>query len=140
MSGYTCTSPRCGVEDSECSISYLPCETLLQVFSYLPAKDIVACIGTCKYWCEVINNSESLWKIQCLTLNNSNQCIQADKRAGHTWKEIFKKNYGANGIKNLWKQGIFSNLKSYRELPDRPFCRLDTDSWGQILEWELERS
>jgi hypothetical protein len=55
-------------------------------------------------------------------------------------QETFKKNYGVNGFKNLWKQGTFSNPRSYQELLNRPFCNLDTDSWGQILEWELERS
>lgn len=140
MSGCGCASPRCGIEDSECPISYLPCETLLNVFSYLTARDLVACIGTCRKWCEAINSSESLWRSQCFTLNYSNQNIQADRKAGLTWKEIFTKYYGVNGVKNLWKQGTYSNPKSYQELPDTLFCKLDTESWGQIFEWELERT
>ncbi|KAL4238782.1 A Receptor for Ubiquitination Targets [Mactra antiquata] len=97
-------------------------------------------LGTCKHWYNIISYSESLWKLQCLNLDSTDLPGQLKQLSGQTWKEIFQQNYSINRIKNLWKQGTFSNPKSYKELPSQRFCKLDTDSWGQIFEWELDRS
>lgn len=49
-------------------------------------------------------------------------------------------NYGKNGIKRMWQQGVFSNPTSYDELPQGMYSNMDVDSWGDLFQLELDRS
>lgn len=130
---------QCSVRDQDSFINQLPTETLTQIFSYLNCPELVACIRTCARWREIIKNSEGIWRTLCQTLTTSNLYIETDRYCGYSWKDIYQRHYGANGLKHLWQQGTFSNPQSYQDLLDKPFCHLDTDTWGQILQWELDR-
>lgn len=55
-------------------------------------------------------------------------------------QEIFIMNYGKNGIKRMWQQGMFSNPASYDDLPQGMFSNMDVDSWGDLFQLELDRS
>ena len=48
-------------------------------------------------------------------------------------------NYGQNGIKRMWELGLFSNPASYDDLPKGEYSCMDADSWGDVLQMELDR-
>lgn len=54
------------------------------------------------------------------------------------FQDSLKRRYRFNRIKVLWKQGAFSN-PVLQQLPEKSFHQFDADTWGEILEWELDR-
>lgn len=86
-------------------------------------------------------NNESVWKLRCYNLPEFlHKNFVNDRAQGHNWKEIFRMNYGKNGIKRMWQQGVFSNPASYDDLPQGMFSNMDVDSWGDLFQLELDRS
>ncbi|KAK3596006.1 hypothetical protein CHS0354_032524 [Potamilus streckersoni] len=120
--------------------THLPGEIWLDIFSHLDAISLFAACLTCKQWNTLISGSGSLWKEQCHKLKDCKKYIKKDRKAGLHWKEVFRLNYSKIGLKRHWKEGRFSNPKSLTDLPERPFCHLDTDSWGEVFQWELDRT
>lgn len=49
------------------------------------------------------------------------------------------RNYRKGYVKREWLTGRFSDIRCVEDLPDRSMCVLDAESWGEILEAELER-
>ena len=87
MSGYQHNkSLECDSGNKKTTINNLPSETLLSIFSFLKTSDVSACFRTCKWWRDLISESETLWKIQCLSLNESRTQVHIDRRNGCTWK------------------------------------------------------
>ncbi|WAR18979.1 FBX48-like protein [Mya arenaria] len=126
--------------DHSSPITCLPTETLTEIFQHLPCREIVQCSQTCQRWHKIIQHSDAIWRRLCRSLTDFQQDIEIDRLRGYTWRATFQRYYGANGVKLLWRQGVFSNILTYDQLPASGFCHLDTASWGQILQWELERS
>ncbi|KAL3874466.1 hypothetical protein ACJMK2_037475 [Sinanodonta woodiana] len=123
-----------------CTVTHLPGDIWLDIFSQLDAISLHAACLTCKWWNKLISGSGTLWKEQCLKLKDCTKYIKKDRKAGLHWKEVFQLNYSKIGVKRHWKEGRFSNPKSLTDLPERPFCHLDTDSWGEVFQWELDRT
>nr|XP_022324428.1 F-box only protein 48-like [Crassostrea virginica] len=111
-------------------------ELLVKIFSYLPMKDTFSVCLVCKQWNTIIMNTESVWKMRCHTLQRR---IMDDKAQCDSWKETFQKNYGQNRIKRMWELGLFSNPASYEDLPKGEYSCMDADSWGDVLQMELDR-
>lgn len=123
------------------SIQSLPEELKTKIFLELPMKDIFSVCLVCKPWNYIVMSNESVWKLRCYNLPEFlHKSIVNDKAQGHNWKETFKMNYGKNGIKRMWQQGVFSNPTSYDELPQGMYSNMDVDSWGDLFQLELDRS
>lgn len=123
------------------SIQRLPEELKTKIFLELPMKDIFSVCLVCKQWNYIVMNNESVWKLRCYNLPEFlHKNFVNDRAQGHNWKEIFRMNYGKNGIKRMWQQGVFSNPASYDDLPQGMFSNMDVDSWGDLFQLELDRS
>lgn len=123
------------------SIQSLPEELKTKIFLELPIKDIFSVCLVCKQWNYIVMNNESVWKLRCYNLPEFlHKNFVNDRAQGHNWKEIFRMNYGKNGIKRMWQQGMFSNPASYDDLPQGMFSNMDVDSWGDLFQLELDRS
>lgn len=122
------------------TIDELPNEILLHIFSYLNIQQLSQSLLVCKRWNILICQSEFLWKELCSTLRDSRRLIQIDRELGRSWQEVFKLNYRTNENKKKWMKGDYSKPRHYRELPPKPMCKMDSESWGEILQVELNRS
>lgn len=49
------------------------------------------------------------------------------------------RNYTRSCVKNDWLRGRYSHVRSADELRDRIMVPLDVESWGEILQAELDR-
>ncbi|KAF7249469.1 Craniofacial development protein 2 [Varanus komodoensis] len=49
------------------------------------------------------------------------------------------RNYWKSKVKNEWLSGKYSNIHSRSGLPEKSMYPMDVDTWGEILEAELER-
>lgn len=124
---------------SNITIQEIPNEILLHIFSYLNVESLNQSALVCKRWKVLICQSEVLWKDLCASLHESRRLIKIDRELGRSWQEIFKMNYKTNETKKKWKKGHYSNPSHYRELPPKPMCKMDSDSWGEIFQVELDR-
>lgn len=114
MSGFFPSQP---VEDQSnsgenCYISYLPSETLTQVFSYLSAEDLVACAKTCTLWREIINSSERIWRSLCMSLTESFANIRQDRLHGFSWRVCIPYFLSTAWIQTLFGQPLISLSKN----------------------------
>ncbi|XP_064220264.1 F-box only protein 48 [Aotus nancymaae] len=70
--------------------------------------------------------------------------IQSLCRASLTcrsWNDtvILLRNYQKSKVKHEWLSGRYSNICSSISLPEKIMYPMDADTWGEILEAELER-
>lgn len=49
------------------------------------------------------------------------------------------RNYWKSKVKQEWLSGKYSNIPSRNSLPEKSMYPMDADTWGEILEAELER-
>lgn len=49
------------------------------------------------------------------------------------------RNYWKSKVKQEWLSGKYSNIPSRNSLPEKSMYPMDVDTWGEILEAELER-
>ncbi|XP_039205261.1 F-box only protein 48 isoform X2 [Crotalus tigris] len=49
------------------------------------------------------------------------------------------RNYWKSKVKYDWLSGKYSNIQSRSNLPEKCMYPMDVDTWGEILEAELER-
>ncbi|XP_048843429.1 F-box only protein 48 [Brienomyrus brachyistius] len=118
----------------------LPMEMSLKIFSKLDIKSLCSAAITCKLWNCIIENSDYLWRTHCLTVRGVCQReVDGDRGSGLSWKVTLVRNYRKGSVKREWLRGRFSNIRCVEDLPDQSMCVLDAESWGEILEAELER-
>uniref|UniRef100_A0A8D0CHG3 F-box protein 48 n=2 Tax=Scleropages formosus TaxID=113540 RepID=A0A8D0CHG3_SCLFO len=118
----------------------LPVEVSLKIFSKLDVQSLCVAAMTCKLWRGIINSSDHLWRSHCLTVRAICQReIDRDRGSGYSWKVTLVRNYHKGCVKKQWLCGRYSNIRCAEELLDRSMCDLDAETWGEILEAEMER-
>ncbi|KAG7492818.1 hypothetical protein MATL_G00019110 [Megalops atlanticus] len=118
----------------------LPVEMCVNIFSKLDIKSLCSAAVTCKQWNHIIEKSDHLWRNHCLTVRAVCQReVDGDREEGLSWKVILVRNYQKGYVKKEWLSGRFSFIHSAEEIPDKSMCPLDAETWGEILEAELER-
>ncbi|NWY19989.1 FBX48 protein, partial [Aphelocoma coerulescens] len=82
----------------------------------------------------------------CLTVRAVCQReIDCDRGNGYSWKinppsaAEHRQNYWKSKVKQEWLSGKYSNIPSQFSLPEKSMYPMDVDTWGEILEAELER-
>ncbi|XP_051020851.1 F-box only protein 48 [Acomys russatus] len=121
-------------------VELLPMEVTFKIFSQLDIQSLCRASGTCTSWNHVIRNNDSLWKPHCLTVRAVCQKeIDDDIESGYTWRVILLRNYQKSRVKHEWLSGRYSNIRSPVSLPEKAMCPMDADTWGEILDAELER-
>ncbi|KAM3864895.1 F-box only protein 48 [Diretmus argenteus] len=118
----------------------LPTEMSLKIFSELDAESLCSASRTCKLWHRLIEESDQLWRRQCLTVRAICQReIDRDRRDGLSWKVTLVRNYKRSLLKSDWLRGRYSDVRSPEELMGRKMVPLDAETWGEILQAELNR-
>ncbi|XP_034364094.1 F-box only protein 48 [Arvicanthis niloticus] len=121
-------------------VEMLPLEVTSKIFSQLDIRSLCRASRTCTSWNHAIRNNDSLWKPHCLTIRAVCQReIDDGIKKGYTWREILLENYQKSKVKHGWLSGRYSNIRSPVSLPEEAMCPMDADTWGEILDAELER-
>lgn len=121
-------------------VELLPLEVTFKIFSQLDIRSLCRASVTCRSWNYAIRNCDSLWKPHCLTVRTVCQReIDGDLERGYSWRVILLRNYQKSKVKHEWLSGRYSNISSPVSLPEKIMYPMDADTWGEILEAELER-
>ncbi|XP_069464460.1 F-box only protein 48 [Ambystoma mexicanum] len=121
-------------------VAIIPPEISYKIFSELDIRSLCMAAVTCRSWNEIIDNSDHLWKNHCLTVRAVCQReIDCDRGSGYSWKVTLIRNYRKCTVKNAWLSGKYSNIQSFSVLQEKSMCPMDAETWGEILEAELER-
>ncbi|XP_023588885.1 F-box only protein 48 isoform X2 [Trichechus manatus latirostris] len=121
-------------------VELLPPEVTLNIFHQLDIQSLCRASMACRSWNDMIKNSDSLWKPHCLTVRAVCQReIDGDLESGYSWRVILLRNYQKSKVKHEWLSGRYSNICSPISLPEKIMYPMDADTWGEILEAELER-
>ncbi|KAM9068200.1 F-box only protein 48 isoform X3 [Sarcophilus harrisii] len=121
-------------------VEILPPEITFKIFSQLDIQSLCRAATTCKSWNQTIKNCDYLWKHHCLTVRAICQKeIDGDRGNGYSWRVTLLRNYWKSKVKHEWLSGRYSNICSPISLPEKNMCPMDADTWGEILEAELER-
>nr|XP_030125244.2 F-box only protein 48 [Taeniopygia guttata] len=121
-------------------VSALPPEISCRIFSGLDVESLCHASVACKGWHRLIEGSERLWRRHCLAVRAVCQReIDGDRGHGYSWKITLLRNYWKSKVKQEWLSGKYSNIPSQFSLPDKSMYPMDVDTWGEILEAELER-
>ncbi|XP_077622512.1 F-box only protein 48 isoform X1 [Crocuta crocuta] len=121
-------------------VELLPPEVTFKIFSQLDMQSLCRASITCRSWNYTVRNSDSLWKPHCLTLRAVCQReVDNDLKSGYSWRVILRRNYQKSKVKHEWLSGRYSNICSPLSLPEKIMYPMDVDTWGEILEAELER-
>ena len=120
------------------NLESLPPEVILEIMSFLDTRSLCKVSQTCKKWFDFIYNSDHLWKKKCESLDWED--IEQDIQTGLCWRSIFVRNYGTNLVEKRWLQGKYSHVNSHDELPSNHLGPLSTETWGSILDMEMQRS
>ncbi|XP_062345441.1 F-box only protein 48 [Cinclus cinclus] len=121
-------------------VSALPPEISSRIFSGLDVDSLCHASVTCKGWHRVIESNERLWRHHCLAVRAVCQReIDCDRGNGYSWKITLLRNYWKSKVKQEWLSGKYSNIPSQFSLPEKSMYPMDVDTWGEILEAELER-
>ncbi|XP_076990552.1 F-box only protein 48 [Tamandua tetradactyla] len=125
---------------SQSNFELLPPEVILKIFRQLDIQSLCRASVTCRSWNHTIRNCDSLWKPHCLTVRAVCQReIDDDVESGFSWRVILLRNYQKSKVKHEWLRGRYSNISSPISLPEKIMYPMDADTWGEILEAELER-
>ncbi|NXP47584.1 FBX48 protein, partial [Heliornis fulica] len=65
--------------------------------------------------------------------------VDCDRGNGCSWKITLLRNYWKSKVKQEWLSGKYSNIPSQNSLPEKSMYPMDVETWGEILEAELER-
>ncbi|MCJ8748105.1 hypothetical protein PDJAM_G00161250 [Pangasius djambal] len=118
----------------------LPTEMSVRIFSELDVRSLCRASGTCRRWNGIIEGSDNLWRSHCLsTLAVCRRDVDGDRSDGLSWKVTLVRNYEKSCVKRRWLKGKYSNIRCAEDLPPNSMCPLDVETWGEILEAELER-
>uniref|UniRef100_UPI003AAAA352 F-box only protein 48 n=1 Tax=Centroberyx gerrardi TaxID=166262 RepID=UPI003AAAA352 len=118
----------------------LPTEMSLRIFGELDAESLCSAARTCRLWRHLIQESEQLWRKLCLLVRAVCQReIDRDRRDGLSWKVTLVRNYQRSFLKRDWLGGRYSAVRSAEELSGRKMLPLDAETWGEILQAELDR-
>lgn len=143
----------------------LPTEMSVRIFSELDVRSLCRASLTCKHWNDIIEGSDQLWRSHCLTvLAICRREVDGDRLDGCSWKVcdfllyfipvsavslltnisfLFQvtlvRNYRKGCVKRRWLKGRYSNIRSADDIPPNSMCPLDVETWGEILEAELDR-
>ncbi|XP_061589039.1 F-box only protein 48 [Cololabis saira] len=118
----------------------LPTEMSEQIFGELDAGSLCSASQTCKLWHAIIEQSEQLWRSQCLLVRAVCQReVDRDRGHGFSWKVTMERNYTRCCVKSDWLRGRYSHVRSADELINRKMVPLDAETWGEILQAELDR-
>ncbi|XP_018540368.1 F-box only protein 48 [Lates calcarifer] len=118
----------------------LPTEMSVKIFGELDTESLCSASRTCKLWHHIIEESEQLWRRQCLLVRAVCQReVDSDRRDGLSWKVTLVRNYTRSCLKRDWLRGRFSDVRSAEELTGRRMTPLDAETWGEILQAELDR-
>ncbi|XP_008576055.1 PREDICTED: F-box only protein 48 [Galeopterus variegatus] len=121
-------------------VELLPPEVALKIFTHLDIRSLCRASATCWSWNYTIRNSDFLWKPHCLTVRAvCRREIDDDLESGYSWRVILLRNYQKSKVKHEWLSGRYSNICSPISLPEKIMYPMDVDTWGEILEAELER-
>ncbi|KAA0722023.1 F-box only protein 48 [Triplophysa tibetana] len=121
-------------------VETLPTEMSVRIFSELDLRSLCRASLTCKHWNGIIEGNDFLWRNHCLTVHAiCRRDVDGDRQNGYSWKVTLLRNYRKGCVKRRWLKGRYSNIHSADEIPPNHMCPLDTDTWGEILEAELER-
>ncbi|XP_048357368.1 F-box only protein 48 [Sphaerodactylus townsendi] len=121
-------------------VRLLPLEISLKIFSQLDLRSLCNAAMTCRSWNRTLETCDHLWKHHCLTLRALCQReIDKDRGRGYSWKVTLLRNYWKSKVKLEWLSGKYSNIHSRSGLPEKSMYPMDVDTWGEILEAELER-
>uniref|UniRef100_A0A8C6T6U3 F-box protein 48 n=1 Tax=Neogobius melanostomus TaxID=47308 RepID=A0A8C6T6U3_9GOBI len=111
----------------------LPAEMSEQIFLQLDPQSLCCAAQTCRRWHRLIHSSDAVWRGQCLLLRAHCQRELEQDRV------TLVRNYTRSRLKRDWLRGRFSCVRSANELRDVRMVPLDAESWGEILQAELER-
>ncbi|XP_022070154.1 F-box only protein 48 isoform X2 [Acanthochromis polyacanthus] len=118
----------------------LPTEMSVRIFGELDAESLCSASRTCRLWHHIIEQSEQLWRRQCLLVRAvCRREVDGDRRDGLSWKVTLGRNYSRCCLKRDWLRGRFSQVRSADELSGRKMTSLDAETWGEILQAELDR-
>ncbi|KAJ8246169.1 hypothetical protein GJAV_G00264470 [Gymnothorax javanicus] len=118
----------------------LPTEMSVNIFSKLDVRSLCSAAVTCKLWNDIIETTDSLWRGHCLTVRAvCRREVDCDRGGGFSWKVMLVRNYRKGYVKSAWLSGKFSVIRSAEEIPDNSMYPFDVETWGEILEAELER-
>nr|XP_061792011.1 F-box only protein 48-like [Nerophis lumbriciformis] len=118
----------------------LPIEMSLKIFGELDARSLCRASATCRRWNAIIRDSQQLWRMQCLSIITlCHREVDADRSNGLSWKESLMRNYIRSRVKLDWLQGRYSNVASASELRGKKMVPMDVETWGDILQAELDR-
>ncbi|XP_078128977.1 uncharacterized protein LOC144532208 isoform X2 [Sander vitreus] len=118
----------------------LPTEISAKIFGELDAESLCSASRTCRLWHDIIEESEQVWRRQCLPVRALCQReVDGDRRDGLSWKVTLVKNYRRSCVKGDWLRGRYSHVRSAEELSGRKMAPLDAETWGEILQAELDR-
>ncbi|XP_071359413.1 F-box only protein 48 [Trachinotus anak] len=118
----------------------LPAEMSVRIFGELDTESLCSALLTCKLWHHIIEESEQLWRRQCLLVRAVCQReVDSDRRDGLSWKVTLVRNYTRSCLKRDWLRGRYSHVRSAEELSGRRMTPLDAETWGEILQAELDR-
>nr|XP_056712764.1 F-box only protein 48 [Euleptes europaea] len=121
-------------------VQLLPLEISLKIFSHLDIRSLCNAAMTCRSWNRTLETCDHLWKLHCLTVRALCQReIDRDRGNGYSWKVTLLRNYWKSKVKREWLSGKYSNICSRGSLPEKSMYPMDVDTWGEILEAELER-
>ncbi|XP_003793501.1 F-box only protein 48 [Otolemur garnettii] len=124
-------------------VELLPPEMTFKIFSQLDIQSLCRASLTCWSWYYAIRNSDLLWKSHCLIVKTvCPREINDDEGSGYSWREILLRNYQnyqRSKVKLEWLSGRYSNICSHTILLKNIMYPMDVDTWGEILEAELER-
>ncbi|XP_051239071.1 F-box only protein 48 [Dicentrarchus labrax] len=132
-------SPR-GAAHTHNFAETLPTEMSVKIFGELDAESLCSASRTCKLWHHIIEESDQLWRGQCLLVAAVCQReVDSDRRDGLSWKVTLVRNFTRSRLKSDWLRGRYSSVRSAEELVGRKMTPLDAETWGEILQAELDR-
>ncbi|XP_076847955.1 F-box only protein 48 [Brachyhypopomus gauderio] len=121
-------------------VATLPTEMSVRIFGELDVRSLCRASLACRQWNSIIEAADNLWRSHCLTrLAVCRREVDGDRREGMSWKITLVRNYQRGCVKRRWLKGRYSDVRSAEDLPPNSMCPLDVETWGEILEAELER-
>ncbi|EDO43767.1 predicted protein [Nematostella vectensis] len=119
-------------------VDFLPLEVSTIIFSYLDIGSLLNASKTSRKWRRIISGIDIIWKKGCKVLDRVE--VEMDIKLGFSWRKIATLNYGKNGVMRRWLKGRYSDISSKDDIPKDILCPLDTESWGRILDKEMNRN
>jgi len=119
------------------NLESLPLEIILEIMSFLDIRSLCQTSRTCRKFFDFIHASNLLWKKKCRSLDWEE--VEKDIQKGLCWRSIYMRNYGTNLVKKRWLEGKYSQVKSQDELQSNHLGPFSTETWGSILEMEIQR-